>query len=127
MCWSLFVIKLQSFRPKKRIQHRCFPVNIAKFLRAAILKNLYERLLLKLDRSVWVILIYWNCVILKKIRTPETVQLLLHYELEYDIEVSYPKHNLADNLHWWIATWKKKKASEGVNHFVIIFTLMCLT
>ena len=36
----------------------------------------------------------------KKIRTPETVQLLLHYELEYDIEVSYPKHKLADNLHW---------------------------
>ena len=32
LCWSLFLIKLQTFI-KKRLQHRCFPVNIAKFLR----------------------------------------------------------------------------------------------
>ena len=32
---------------KKRLQHRCFPVNIAKFLRTPILKNICERLLLK--------------------------------------------------------------------------------
>ena len=30
---------------KKILQHRCFPVNIAKFLRARILKNICERLL----------------------------------------------------------------------------------
>ena len=29
---------------KNRLQHRCLPMNIAKFLRAAILKNIYERL-----------------------------------------------------------------------------------
>ena len=34
--WSLFF--------KNRLQHRCLPMNIAKFLRAAILKNIYERL-----------------------------------------------------------------------------------
>ena len=33
---------------KKRLQHRCFAVNIAKFLRSTILKNIYERLLLEL-------------------------------------------------------------------------------
>ena len=32
---------------KKRLQHRCFPVNIAKFLRTSILKNICEQLLLK--------------------------------------------------------------------------------
>ena len=32
---------------KKRLQHRCFPVNIAKFYRATISKNIRERLLLK--------------------------------------------------------------------------------
>ena len=32
---------------KKILQHRCFPVNIEKFLRAPILRNIYERLLLK--------------------------------------------------------------------------------
>ena len=31
---------------KKRLQHRCFTLNIAKFLRAAILKNIYKRLFL---------------------------------------------------------------------------------
>ena len=39
LCWSLLFITLQAFRPatllKKRLQHRCFPVNIAKFLRTA--------------------------------------------------------------------------------------------
>ena len=28
---------------KRRPQHRCFPVNIAKFLRLPILKNIYKR------------------------------------------------------------------------------------
>ena len=33
---------------KKRLRHRCFPVNIAKFLRTPILRNIYERLLLEI-------------------------------------------------------------------------------
>ena len=33
---------------KKRLQHKCFPVNIAKFVRTSILKNIWERLLLHL-------------------------------------------------------------------------------
>ena len=41
LCWSLFLIKFQDWRPtflfKKRPQRRCFPVNIAKFLRTAFL------------------------------------------------------------------------------------------
>ena len=36
---------------KKRPQYRCFPVNIAKSLRAAILKIICERLLLPLELS----------------------------------------------------------------------------
>ena len=31
---------------KKRLQHRCFPLDIAIFLRTPILKNIYKRLLL---------------------------------------------------------------------------------
>ena len=48
-CWSLFLI---SCRPtlatllKRDSNHQCFPVNIAKFLRKPILKNICERLLL---------------------------------------------------------------------------------
>ena len=57
--WDLFLIKLQAFRTatslketqglqlfKKKLQHRCFPVKFARFLRAPILKNIYKRLLL---------------------------------------------------------------------------------
>ena len=39
LCWRLFLIKLQAFQTynfiKMRLQHRCFPVNIAQFLRTA--------------------------------------------------------------------------------------------
>ena len=37
LCWSLLLIKLQAWR---RLQHKCFLVNIAKFLRTPILKNI---------------------------------------------------------------------------------------
>ena len=48
LCWSLKFIKM-------RLQHRCFPVNIAKFLRAPILKNICERLLLNDKNSLtWI-------------------------------------------------------------------------
>ena len=40
---NFFLIKLQAWRPatllKKRLQDRCFPVNIAKFLSAPFLWN----------------------------------------------------------------------------------------
>ena len=66
-CWSLFLIRMQALRPttllkrdfntgvfpgleacnfiKKRFQHRCFPVNTAKFLITTILKNTCEQVL----------------------------------------------------------------------------------
>ena len=41
LCWRLFFDKVAGLRLpnllKKRLQHRCFPVNFAKFLRAPIL------------------------------------------------------------------------------------------
>ena len=46
LCWSLFLIKLQDRSScnfiKKRLQHRCFPVNTANFLRTPILQNSSE-------------------------------------------------------------------------------------
>ena len=49
MLESLFtkVTELQASNfIEKGLQHRCFPVNIAKFLRAPILENICERLIL---------------------------------------------------------------------------------
>ena len=46
--WSLFLNKNVGFQSwnfiKKRLQHRFFPVNIAKFLRTPVLENICERL-----------------------------------------------------------------------------------
>ena len=36
---------------KNRLQHRCFPVKFAKFLRTPILKNIYERLLVNTEAA----------------------------------------------------------------------------
>ena len=45
LCWGLFLIKLQACNfIKKRLQHRCFLVKYAIFLRTTILKNICERL-----------------------------------------------------------------------------------
>ena len=44
LCWSLFGVFGVNFI-KKRLQHIYFPVNITKFLRTPILKNVWERLL----------------------------------------------------------------------------------
>ena len=40
LCWSLFLIRTCNFI-KKRLQHRCFPMKFAKFLRTTILKRNY--------------------------------------------------------------------------------------
>ena len=43
LCQSLFFDKVTGLRPatflKKRLWHRCFPVNFAKFLRTPFLQN----------------------------------------------------------------------------------------
>ena len=38
LCWSLFLIKLL----KKRLQHRCFPMNFAKLIRTRLLQNTFR-------------------------------------------------------------------------------------
>ena len=48
LLWSLLFNKVAGLRPatllKRRLEHRCFPEIIAKFLRKSVLKNIYERL-----------------------------------------------------------------------------------
>ena len=50
LCQSLIFNKVAGLRPatllKKRLWHRCFPVNFAKFLRTPFLQNTSRRLLL---------------------------------------------------------------------------------
>ena len=53
-CWNLFLITLQA-RPTtyKRLQHRCFSVNSAKFLRTPFLKSICEQLLFSFLQKYW--------------------------------------------------------------------------
>ena len=57
LSWSLSLIF--HFSPsacnfiKRRLQHSCFAVNIAKFLRTLILKNICKRLFLYIVKSLW--------------------------------------------------------------------------
>ena len=54
LCQSPFFNKVAGLRPptslKKRLWHRCFPVNFAKFLRAPFLQNTSGWLLLLIER-----------------------------------------------------------------------------
>ena len=49
LCWSLFFNKIAGYQScnyiKKRLQHKCFSVNIANFLRTSFLTNICERML----------------------------------------------------------------------------------
>ena len=55
LCWSLFLINVAGLRLVtylKRLQHRCFPVNIAKFLRTPILKKICQPWLLYMKDTI---------------------------------------------------------------------------
>ena len=71
MCWSLLSIKSQALNfIWKKLQQRCFPAIIAKFLRATILKNICERLLLKrYERGFHLSLVYSNTSSKRRKRT----------------------------------------------------------
>ena len=53
LCQSLFFKKVADLRPatllKKRLWHRCFPVNFVKFLRTPFLQNTFGQLLLVME------------------------------------------------------------------------------
>ena len=56
ICVSLFFNKVAGLRPAilliKRLRHRCFTVNFAKFLRAHFLQNASRRLLLNIPKCL---------------------------------------------------------------------------
>ena len=57
LCQSLFFNKVAGLRSqvatllKKRLWHRCFPANFAKFFRTLFIQNIFGRLLLNLQTS----------------------------------------------------------------------------
>ena len=68
---------------QKRLQHKCFPVNLAKILRTPVLKNICERLVL--DTS-WVIL----CINLSQMYSLHSFQQW-HFQRKYDFSFRIEK------------------------------------
>ena len=63
LSWNIFLIILRALAwnlIKKRLQHRCFPGNIAKFLRTHILNNICKQLLLKLPDCLFTNNLVWR-------------------------------------------------------------------
>ena len=87
LCQSLFFNKVAGFRPatllKKRVWHRCFPVNFAKFLWTPFLQNTSWRLLLGTSwgalqslRTNWVVSTFlWQ---LFRVSVNSTLQRILY-------------------------------------------------
>ena len=92
-----------------RLQHRCFPVNIAKFLRTAILKNICERLL----ASLWH---YWHKLYFN------ICDRITHYKLStaYSKMIVKILRNLCGSIFHWIV--RPRTASE-VKGFHVFITL----
>ena len=61
LCWSLLIEKSQAWRSatllEKKLKHRCFPVNIAKFLWSAFLRNTCGVYFWKWLKNFWEFLI----------------------------------------------------------------------
>ena len=74
LCQSLFFNKAAGLRPatllKKRLWHRCFPVNFEKFLRTPFLQNTSGRLLLS------VAFLYY-CFVNKYQKSPRRISITI--------------------------------------------------
>ena len=105
-----FLIKLQALSPVtllKRLQHRCFPVNIVKFLRTPILKNICERLLLN---SVWPLQFQMN----QGYVFPKTKQILSHGS-KHELSLLYREKNRETDLIF-LSRWKFKLKRNCDDH-----------
>ena len=64
LCCSLLSITLQAFSPAtslKRLQHRCFPVNITNFLgTASFMKHLWWLLLYSEQLQPYILTVFWG-------------------------------------------------------------------
>ena len=83
LCWRFFLIKLQAFRPPSGLQHRCFPVKFAAFLRTPFFTEQVRWLLLEISQELslyWLHMRMMNIVISWYLLT---LQRFFHFFLFY--------------------------------------------
>ena len=88
LCWSLFLIKLQDWRLafslKKTLQHRCFHMNIARFLKIAFLWTpvhyTFQKFYVVID------MLYLNCYILLLQKLGHAAEKLQNWSIKISCE-----------------------------------------
>ena len=106
LCWNLFIkLLINSLFIKKRLQHRCFLKNIARFLRTPILKNICEWLLLMFLWTEYFKRDYVNICdrntgveIIVEIITDMTVQILPFVYPEWSVITEMTGHFFLEQL-----------------------------
>ena len=97
LCWSLFLIKTQSFKAcnisKKRLQNRYFPVNIAKFLRKSFF---IEYLRWLLFNSLSELTAVTRTVRLNAYSHCTKNEEILNRKLHFFCSVRHPEHHILD-------------------------------
>ena len=98
-CRSLFLRKLQAYNfKKKQLLHRCFPVNIAKFLRTAVIEHLW-----------WLLLYLFNEVVGLKTRALLKTDSTPTQVFSCEICESFKNAFFTENL-WWLLLNKSRRS-----------------
>ena len=114
LCQSLFFNKVLGLRSatllKRRLWHRCFPVNFVKFLRTLFLQNTSRRLLLTICYAISFIRI--GAVPLNKIKYLKTKPIFCSkskviYQRKLDVSREIKKSYLVFQFHFKIQSGLK--------------------
>ena len=116
---------------KKRIQHRCFPVKLAKFLWISILKNICERLLLKiskLQKKLFIDFIHKIMTFIIITITFEALKFLLSFCAVFaNLFYKNIHSSLLSKLHSsklnWLPRWNffpKYSSHVNLEHFMLV-------
>ena len=114
LCQSLFFNKVLGLRSatllKRRLWHRCFPVNFVKFLRTLFLQNTSRRLLLTICYAISFIRI--GAVPLNKIKYLKTRPIFcpkskVIYQRKLDVSRKIKKSYLVFQFHFKIQSGLK--------------------
>ena len=85
---------------KKILQNMCFSVINAKFLRTLILKNIYERLLLK----IYPVLLFWFLEDISEAAVAMPKSIFSKVFSEFSKQISLTQSLMLGRYIWWVET-----------------------
>ena len=107
LCWSLFLIKLQSLKVCNFIKNtptRCFPVKFAKYLNTLFLQNIYGNCFWR--NASWWLLLPW------KIKSVERLKLFWYEEVTGRwIEIKFCWYYIVYGKGFWSFSMSRKQST----------------